>query len=205
MRKQWLYSWAFLIIITFSSCKNEENISDLKENSPEITEEHRNKKIRIKEFTPVDTKMLGNAMSRLLLVPDLKKFASFIVAAEMADLLSDNTGSFTVFAPPNLAFDSLTGKEIKFLSKPQNKVNLENLIKSHIVEGSFDSAIIFQTIKEKGQMKLNTLAGGVLIATIENDSILISDDSEKMAVMHKTDILSSNAIVHVLDQVLGLN
>jgi uncharacterized surface protein with fasciclin (FAS1) repeats len=122
----------------------------------------------------------------------------------MSSLLSDQKGPFTVFAPTNTSFDSLNIEQKKFYYNPNNKEALTTLIKSHIVEGNFDSATIVQEVNKKGKLKLKTLAGGNLIATKKGMDILISDGKGEKAVLQKSDIQGSNGVVHVIDAILNM-
>lgn len=186
----------------YTGCKNPSEEQQVDMNPPEKTLV---KKVEILEFTPSKAEVMSSVMSKLLIVPELKEFGDYIMSAEMVDILSQNQGPYTVFAPNNVALDSLTPSEKIYFSNPENSKRLKSILNSHIVEGSFDSATIFQTIKKQGKMELTSLSGGTLVATIEDNNILISDNSETKAVMRKSDILSSNGIIHVLNRVLYMD
>ncbi len=205
MRKSLFYLLVFPSLFGLISCENSSS-EQLHETQIEMEEENvKVIKLELQEFKPSSTEFMSSAMSRLLSVPELKEFGGYIKIAEMVEMLSKKQGSYTVFAPNNSAFDSLTPSERNYFSNPKHSKKLKTLLESHIVEGDFDSATIFQTIKKQGKMELTSLTGGTLIATIEDNTILISDNSRKLAVMQKSDILSSNGIVHVLDRILYMD
>ena len=187
------------------SCKNESENQLLDADSEEAEEKIFVDKVEIQEFTPSKAEVMSSVMGRLLIVPELNQFGDYILTAEMSDILSQNKGPYTLFVPTNIAFDSLTPSEKTYFSNPKNSKRLRTLLSSLIVEGNFDSSNIFQTIKKRGKMELTSLSGGTLVATIEDDYILISDNSERKAIMSKSDILSSNGIIHVLDRVLYMD
>lgn len=186
----------------YNSCKNPSEGQQIDVNQ---AEKNLVKKVEILEFTPSKAEVMSSVMSKLLVVPELKEFGEYIVSAEMVDVLSQNQGPYTVFAPNNFALDSLTPSEKIYFSNPKNSKRLKSILNSHIVKGKFDSATIFQTIKKQGKMELTSLSGGTLVATIEDNNILISDNSETKAIMRKSDILSSNGVIHILNRVLYMD
>lgn len=202
MRKYVLFSLVLFVFFSLIGCKNETEEQQLE---AEPAEKNSVKKVEILEFTPSKAEVMSSVMSRLLIVPELREFGNHIMTAEMVDILSQNKGPYTIFAPNNVAFDSLTPSENIYFSNPKNSKRLKSLLNSHIVEGSFDSGTIFQTIKKRGKMELTSLSGGTLVVTIEDNNIVISDNSEAKSVMKKSDILSSNGIIHVLNRVLYMD
>src|SRR5687768_9384409 len=80
-----------------------------------------------------------NLVETLLEDPKLSIFAKFVTAAGLIDTLK-SADSFTILAPSNQAFSKLA--EIKFTSllKPENKENLAELIKYHLLSGKITAA-----------------------------------------------------------------
>lgn len=205
MQKNLLFSLVLIMFLGCLGCKNESEDQLIDVESEETEEKFLVEKVEIQEFNPSNTEVMSSVMGRLLIVPELNQFGDYIMTAGMSDILSQKKGPYTVFVPTNIAFDSLTPSEKVYFSNPKNSKRLKSLLELHIVEGSFDSADIFQTIKKHGKMELISLSGANLVATIENNNILISDNSERKAIMRKSDILSSNGIIHVLDRVLYMD
>jgi uncharacterized surface protein with fasciclin (FAS1) repeats len=57
-----------------------------------------------------------------------------VKATEMATELS-KIGPFTVFVQPDLAFGKLASGETTELLKPENKINLTDILNYHVVKG----------------------------------------------------------------------
>ena len=59
-----------------------------------------------------------------------------VKAAGLVDALQGN-GPFTVFAPTNEAFDMLPAGTVDNLLKPENKAQLQAILKYHVVSGKW--------------------------------------------------------------------
>ena len=100
-------------------------------------------------------------------------------------------GPFTVFAPTDDAFAELPAGTLEDLLKPENKGKLQAILTYHVVPGK---VLASKVIKLKSAKTLN----GQLL-TIRNDSGSVMVDNAKVT---KTDILCSNGVIHVIDNVL---
>merc|ERR1712070_1143190 len=65
-------------------------------------------------------------------VDDLSTLVTAVVAADLADTLS-SPGPFTVFAPTNEAFAALPAGTVAPLLKPENKVQLADILTFHVL------------------------------------------------------------------------
>ena len=113
-----------------------------------------------------------------------------IKAAGLVDTLK-GPGPFTVFAPTDAAFSKLPAGTLDELLKPENKDKLAAILTYHVVPGDvmaqdvvkLDSA---KTVNGK-EVKIKTEGGKVYV---DNAQVV------------KTDIRTSNGVIHVIDTVL---
>jgi len=114
---------------------------------------------------------------------------SALTAAELVDVLKGE-GPFTVFAPSDEAFAALPEGTVADLLKAENKAQLTNILKFHVISGKVMAADVIT-------MEAETLAG-------TNASVVLTDVG---AVTYqgvnvvKTDIDCTNGVIHVLDAV----
>lgn len=102
-----------------------------------------------------------------------------VQAAGLAETLKGE-GPYTVFAPTDAAFAKLPAGTVEALLNDPDK--LAQILKYHVVPGNLDSATVV------GMTSLTTVEGSDLPVA----SIRIS----------ATDIVTSNGVIHVIDEVL---
>jgi uncharacterized surface protein with fasciclin (FAS1) repeats len=119
-----------------------------------------------------------------------KTLVAALTAAELADVLK-GAGPFTVFAPTDDAFAKLPSGTVDNLLKPENKVQLQAVLKYHVVSGKVLAADVVKvdhaTTLEGDDVKVSASGGSVMI----NDSHVT-----------KADVMASNGVIHVIDAVL---
>lgn len=200
----------FISILAFSlfSCKNEikdtENV-EVESGVVDTVKKAPVKRAAKKDLTQEDRTLLKSLMSRIMKEPNLKMFASYIVSADLTNKLSNEEGPFTVFAPSNSVLESLTSEKKRFYSNPENKAELVEMLKSHIVEGKLDKGSLLQAIGKSGRTNLKTLAGITLTATKSGDDIFLTDGKNMNLKVVKGSIESSNGVVYIVDNVLNAN
>lgn len=199
----------FLLIlmsaITIVSCKNETKTNEV-ENAPvKVTDVPKEDWAKKKVLTDDDRREISSVMFRIINEQDLKRFASYSVTAGLAEMLSTETGPFMVFAPSNGAIESLSPERIKFYSMPDNKTHLQEMLKSHIVEGNMNREVLLEAIKKSGKAKLTAVAGNTLTATKSGEDIIISDGKGGKGKVIKSDITGSNGVLYVIDGILNAN
>lgn len=119
-------------------------------------------------------------------------FKTLVAAVKAADLVDTlkGKGPFTVFAPTDEAFAKLPKGTVEELLKPENKEKLQAILTYHVVPGDVRAADVVKLKEAKtvqGQtVKIDTSAGVKI-----NDATVI-----------KTDIATSNGVIHVIDTVL---
>jgi uncharacterized surface protein with fasciclin (FAS1) repeats len=95
-------------------------------------------------------------------------FAKAVDAAGLQGLLAGDK-AVTVLAPTNDAFAKLPAGEFDNLLKPENKAELEALIKRHVVSGSLDQYAL------KRQRELDTVSGDKLSVKLVGGSLRVAD------------------------------
>ncbi|HUU82799.1 MAG TPA: fasciclin domain-containing protein [Phycisphaerae bacterium] len=120
---------------------------------------------------------------------DLKTFCKLVESAGLVDTLKGK-GPYTVFAPTDEAFKKL-GKELDDLQKPENKAELQRILKHHVLDGQKTAAVI------KTMKAAKTLAGENVRITVKDDVVMV--DAAKVT---NADTKASNGLIHIVDTVL---
>ena len=125
-----------------------------------------------------------------------------VKAAELVDVLQSE-GPFTVFAPTNAAFDKLPMGTVDTLLKPENKEQLQTVLKYHVVAGKWNAKEILNLIeKGDGKAVINTVSGGTLTAWKKGKDVYVTDENGNSAKVTIADVNQSNGVIHVVDSVL---
>ncbi len=154
----------------------------------------------------------------------VQNFSTLVAAVEAAGLADDlmGEGPFTLFAPTDEAFAALPAGTVDDLLKPENIGQLEELLKAHVVPGrvtaeDIDLAAIGSDVAEIGELDVEVMDGKVMM-----DSLVLSDiavekigdafyvsayatspsDNEPEASIIEANIMASNGVIHVIDNVL---
>jgi uncharacterized surface protein with fasciclin (FAS1) repeats len=186
-------------VITLAlSCKNESKEAEKSEEVPTAATK--------KVLTVEEKNIVNSVLTKAMVTPESKNFVSMLLSAGLTDMLSKDEGPFTIFAPSNSAFGELDEVKRSYIFNPANKEAVVALLKSHIVAGNLDSATLVKNIKNaNGNYKLITLTGITYTASREGTDIVLTDAQGRKAVLGKSDITGSNGILHIVDNVLGLN
>ena len=138
-----------------------------------------------------------------VLVPELENIPSIaqsagkfntllaaVGAAGLADVLS-GPGPFTVFAPTDDAFSALPAGTVDSLLKPENKQQLIDILKYHVVSGRvYDNDAV-------RARRAKTLLGRSVDIGFSADGIRIND-----AKVVARNVNASNGVIHIIDSVL---
>lgn len=121
-------------------------------------------------------------------------FSTLVAAVKAADLVPalKGEGPFTVFAPNNAAFDNLPDGTVDTLLMPENKAQLQNLLKYHVVPAKVMAGDIAE-----GTTEVETLQGETIIVEKSETGVTI-DGANVIA----ADIGTSNGVIHVIDAVV---
>jgi len=119
-----------------------------------------------------------------------KTLATALQAAGLIETLQGN-GPFTVFAPSDEAFAKLPAGTVETLLKPENKQSLIAVLTYHVVPGKVMAAEV---------VKLNaaTTVNGQRVNVKVDDGKVQIDQTQVVA----ADIVCSNGVIHVIDQVI---
>lgn len=120
-------------------------------------------------------------------------FKTLIAAAKAAGLAGalKGDGPLTVFAPTDEAFSALPAGTIDTLLKPENKDQLATILKYHVIAGKIGSGALADGAR------LDTLAGVDAVISKTEGGFNIEN-----ARIVKTDIDTSNGVIHVIDRVI---
>ncbi len=116
--------------------------------------------------------------------------AKALQAAGLVDTLKGK-GPFTVFAPTDEAFAKLPAGTVEGLLKPENKAKLQAILTYHVVPGKVMASQV------TGLTSAKTVNGKSLSVSVKDGGVKIDD-----AKVVKTDILTSNGVIHVIDSVV---
>lgn len=123
---------------------------------------------------------------------DLSTLVAAVQAADLVDTLSDPTGTFTVFAPTNTAFEVV---DPKFLTAPW-KTHLTNVLLYHVLDSEVAAGDV-----EDG-MLITALSGDNFTATVNGTTPDVFFGTELFSSQVLTpDVDASNGIVHVVNAV----
>lgn len=134
-----------------------------------------------------------------------ENFSTLVVAIKTAGLVETlkGKGPFTVFAPVNSAFARLPEGTVASLLKPDNKDQLTKILTYHVLSGAFYAKDVVNAIKSgQGAFTVKTLSGDELTASLENDTVILTDENGGRIAVLDTDIKAANGVVHVIDSVL---
>ncbi|RRO14424.1 fasciclin domain-containing protein [Flavobacteriaceae bacterium 14752] len=132
-------------------------------------------------------------------------FSTLVTAVKAADLVEvlQTEGPFTVFAPTNDAFAKLPKETLSSLLKPENKGTLQKVLTYHVVKGNLMAADVLKAVKDnKGKLSVKTLSGDSFTVTTKDGNVIIIDAKGNTSTIVKTDVKSSNGVIHVLDTVI---
>ena len=126
-----------------------------------------------------------------------------VKAAGLVDALQ-TAGPFTVFAPTNNAFNLLPAGTVDILLKPENKTQLRNVLKYHVVAGNWSASSVVEMIKKNNnKWMIETLQGGKIYASLDDKGqVWLWDENGGKSMVTITDVNQSNGVIHVIDHVL---
>jgi len=133
---------------------------------------------------------------------------TLVAAVKAAGLVEtlQGKGPFTVFAPTNMAFSALPAGTVDTLLMAENKAMLTNVLTYHVVAGNMDSKKIMKAIKKgNGKAMMKTVAGGMLTASMDGKTLVLTDEKGGMSRVTIANVKQSNGVIHVVDTVLMPN
>jgi len=121
---------------------------------------------------------------------DFKTLAAALTAAGLISTLK-GAGPFTVFAPTDDAFSKVDKKVLEDLLKPENKDKLVKILTYHVVAGRVMAADVVKMTSAK------TVEGDAIKIKVDGSTVMVND-----AKVVKTDIETTNGVIHVIDTVI---
>ncbi|MDG2185668.1 MAG: fasciclin domain-containing protein [Mariniblastus sp.] len=141
----------------------------------------------------IDAVLLPEFETILATAYQADNFSTLLAAVGIAGLndVLNGDGPFTVFAPTDEAFAKLPEGTVESLLQPENREQLINVLKYHVVPGRLhdDEAV--------AAGRANTLLGPSIEVSLSADGVRINQSK----VLAKN-LPASNGLVHVIDQVL---
>lgn len=135
-------------------------------------------------------------------IDDFSTLVTAVKAADLVDVLSSE-GPFTVFAPLNSAFEKLPKGTVASLLKSENKKKLQTVLTYHVVKGNLMAKDVLAAVeKNGGKLEVKTVAGGTLTVMLKDGNVMLMDNQGNYAKVVKTDVESSNGVIHVIDTVV---
>jgi uncharacterized surface protein with fasciclin (FAS1) repeats len=123
---------------------------------------------------------------------EFKTLVAAVKAADLVDSLKGN-GPFTVFAPTDEAFAKLAKGTVEELLKPENKDKLKAILTYHVVSGKVMAADV---VKLDGK-DVKTVQGSPVAIKVDGGAVMVGN-----AKVTKSDIQTSNGVIHFIDTVL---
>lgn len=117
-----------------------------------------------------------------------KTLAAALTAADLIPVLK-GPGPFTVFAPTDDAFAKLPAGTVEALLK--DKAKLTAILTYHVVPGKVLAADVVKLSSAK------SVQGSPITITVKDGKVLVNQ-----ANVVKTDIMTSNGVIHVIDAVI---
>ena len=133
----------------------------------------------------------------------LSTLVAAVTAAGLVETLNGD-GPFTVFAPPNSAFEKLPEGTVASLLEPDQKDALTGILTYHVVSGEVMAADLVAAIsgEEDGTFEITTVNGAILTASIVGGAPILTDAAGNTSSIIATDIDASNGVVHLIDTVV---
>jgi len=124
-----------------------------------------------------------------------------VTAAGLVETLS-GPGPFTVFAPTDAAFAALPAGTVETLVRPENKATLTKILTYHVVAGRVTAADVIGLIQQGGgSAAITTVSGDTLTASLDGDTVVLTDEKGGTARVTQADVFQSNGVIHVTDAV----
>jgi uncharacterized surface protein with fasciclin (FAS1) repeats len=108
-----------------------------------------------------------------------------------------------VFAPTNAAFAKLPAGTVDSLLKPQMKEKLVAVLTYHVLPGRLTVKDLWEASnKGGGKAKFKTVEGEELTVEFKAQTLTIRDSKGHASKVTVQNVLQSNGVIHVIDNVL---
>ena len=150
-------------------------------------------------------KAQNNSKNIVDIAVSVDDFSTLVTALKAADLVGalQGEGPFTVFAPVNAGFAKIDSNALNSLLQPENKDQLSADLTYHVVAGKLAAADVAKALESgNGKATLTTLNGAKLTAVAKNGGIYLMDQKGNYSKIAKTDVMASNGVIHVIEDVV---
>lgn len=203
MKLRNLFMIAIISAVTFTSCEDKEKKAQEEQDRMEMEQMEAEKEAEMKAQEEKMEMESNSIAAKAMATPTLSTLVSALQNAELAQMMKEDKGPFTVFAPTNDAFAKLDKATLDNLMKPENKEQLQGILKYHVVSGKITSSDLAAEIQANdGTFSFSTVEGAELTATMSGDKIILKDGQGKTANIVQADVDASNGVVHVIDAVV---
>lgn len=134
-----------------------------------------------------------------------ENFSTLATAIKNADLISvlESEGPYTVFAPTNEAFAKIPSETLDNLLLPESTEPLAQILKYHVIAGEYMASDVVAAIESHdGEFTLETVQGNELTATLDGNSVVLTDVTGSKATVIMTDVKATNGVIHAIDHVV---
>ena len=123
---------------------------------------------------------------------DAGSFKTLLTAVKAAGLVEtlQGTGPFTVFAPTDAAFAALPADTLDGLLK--DPVALKKILLYHVVSGAVTAD------KVVGLTSASSVEGSPIAIAVKDGTVYLNDSAKVVT----PDVMASNGVIHVIDQVI---
>ncbi len=135
-------------------------------------------------------------------------FSTLVTALKAADLVGalKGDGPFTVFAPVNSGFEKIDSSTLNSLLQPENKDQLSAILTYHVVSGKLAASDVAAALEQGGgKAELTTLNGSKVTAMSKDGGIYLKDAGGNYSKISKTDVMASNGVIHIIEDVVMPN
>ncbi|NNE31204.1 MAG: fasciclin domain-containing protein [Winogradskyella sp.] len=148
----------------------------------------------------------NDVMSTFDMLEQDPDYNSLLKLANQAQMMDDfqNLSDVTFFAPTNTAIERLPEDDYNSLRLPSNLDDLRLTLKYHIVKGERDAARLISMIENNdgNPYRLETITGRFISLSLEDNTIVITDEQGTTAKVSSPDIETSNGVIHGVDRIL---
>ena len=188
--------------MVMTSCDDGKKEAEAKAEAEKMEQEAAEKAEMEKEEAMKAEAAENSIAAKAMATESLSTLVAAVKAADLATMLSE-PGDYTVFAPNNAAFEKLPEGTVETLLKPENKEQLKGILTYHVVPKKVNATTLIDAINgNDGTYTIATANGAELTATLEGESVYLTDGDGNKSTIIATDVEASNGVVHIIDTVV---
>lgn len=201
MKKIFLITLISAFTISISSCADSKKKEE--EDKAQMEKMEAEREAQLEEERKQEEMESNSIAAKAMETDTLSTLVSALQTAEMAEFFTVSEGPFTVFAPNNAAFEKVDKATLDNLMMTENQEQLSGLLEYHVVEDEVTAQELIKMINDNdGEYTISTLAGADIVASLEGENVILTDENGNKATVVSTDIDASNGVVHIIDAVV---